>query len=365
VNSGHGESAQSRADPTGAEIREALGKVLSTEPFPGSERRSTLLRHLVEAAISGRAADLKEYAIGLAVFGKGPDYDPRVDPIVRVEIGRLRQKLRAYYETIGAGDSVRIELPKGGYQMRFVRSAAPPLRQSRAWIHSIAVAAGVSVAAGVAGWILHEKTQAGAAPIYQSGFEPPVYHPGRLIGQDGWFTGSYGGEANITVQPGIASTGHQAVQFTATGARYMTRAVRAGKVDNAKTVSISVDAQLSKSGTPSRWELITAWGGGADSKFLAFLGVTSSGELFVRQPGATMSTGIFLTRGVWNHFDLDFNFAANNIDASFNGRRIVSGFEFLKPPGGRRLSVVGFELGQETVGTDTAYFDNFSVRAVP
>lgn len=71
------------------------------------------LGYCVEAALKGECP--KEYAVGTAVFDRTPDYDPRVDPIVRVEARRLRAKLEEYYAGPGAGDEIVIELPKGGY----------------------------------------------------------------------------------------------------------------------------------------------------------------------------------------------------------------------------------------------------------
>ena len=73
------------------------------------------LRFAVEHALCGRADDLKEYVIGVEVFDRSAEYDPRVDPIVRVEARRLRSKLKAYYEGEGSGDSVVIEFLSGSY----------------------------------------------------------------------------------------------------------------------------------------------------------------------------------------------------------------------------------------------------------
>jgi hypothetical protein len=65
--------------------------------------------------LDGRGEGLKEYLIGVGVFGKGPGFDPRLDSAVRVEARRLRGKLEEYYQRDGASDAVRIRLPKGGY----------------------------------------------------------------------------------------------------------------------------------------------------------------------------------------------------------------------------------------------------------
>jgi serine/threonine-protein kinase len=85
------------------------------------------LRFAVEHALCGRADDLKEYVIGVEVFDRSAEYDPRVDPIVRVEARRLRSKLKAYYEAEGAGEPVVIEFLSGSYAPQIHdRRSAPP-----------------------------------------------------------------------------------------------------------------------------------------------------------------------------------------------------------------------------------------------
>lgn len=78
-----------------------------------------LLRFCVEHTVNGRAAELKESVLGGEVFDRGPGYDPRLDPIVRVEMRRLRSKLNAYYERT-PGAEFRIEFPTGSYAAHFV-----------------------------------------------------------------------------------------------------------------------------------------------------------------------------------------------------------------------------------------------------
>jgi len=73
------------------------------------------LRLAVEATLGQEQGKLKEYLIGVEVFDRNGHYDPRVDPIVRVEARRLRSKLAQYYETEGRNDPVVIAFPKGGY----------------------------------------------------------------------------------------------------------------------------------------------------------------------------------------------------------------------------------------------------------
>src|SRR5689334_3000750 len=76
------------------------------------------LRLTVERALAGNADELKEYLIGVEVFDRPATYDPRVDPIVRVEARRLRSKLKSYYEGDGRDDPVVFELLTGTYAPR-------------------------------------------------------------------------------------------------------------------------------------------------------------------------------------------------------------------------------------------------------
>jgi serine/threonine-protein kinase len=69
--------------------------------------------------MAGRSDEIKQYLLGIHVFDRRPDYDPGLDPIVRVEARRLRSKLETYYQTAGRNARVRIELPKGAYIPRF------------------------------------------------------------------------------------------------------------------------------------------------------------------------------------------------------------------------------------------------------
>lgn len=108
-------------DPSAADVRAALDRVLGAGGFANADRLSRLLRYLVEETLSGRAERLKEYVVGVEVFDRPDGYDPRTDSIVRVEARRLRAKLEEYYRGSGAADDVLIEIPRGGYTPVFRR----------------------------------------------------------------------------------------------------------------------------------------------------------------------------------------------------------------------------------------------------
>lgn len=100
-------------------IRAQVDRLLQSKTFETSEAHRRLLHYLSEETLAGRADRLKEYTVGLEAFGKPATYDPRQDSIVRLQVGRLRQKLLAYYEAEGAEDPVYICVPKGGYKLSF------------------------------------------------------------------------------------------------------------------------------------------------------------------------------------------------------------------------------------------------------
>src|SRR3954469_1744986 len=99
------------------EIRTALDRVLQSETFRASSSLRRLLAFLGDKLLAGEADQLKEYSIGIDCLGKSPDYDPRQDPGVRIQTGRLREKLAAYYRDEGKRDPVFIDLPKGHFKL--------------------------------------------------------------------------------------------------------------------------------------------------------------------------------------------------------------------------------------------------------
>ena len=108
------------------DIRAELDRILASKGFATAGRLSKLLRYVVEKTLAGETDQLKEYAVGVEVFDRDEQYDPRLDSIVRVEAGRLRTKLDEYYSGDGAASPLRISLPKGGYSAQFTRAGTSP-----------------------------------------------------------------------------------------------------------------------------------------------------------------------------------------------------------------------------------------------
>ena len=85
---------------------EQLERILASATFQQVDRLKRFLSFIVTEALAGRGDQLKEYVIGVQVFGKESSFDPRADPIVRVQARRLRTRLMRYYREEGRPDEL-------------------------------------------------------------------------------------------------------------------------------------------------------------------------------------------------------------------------------------------------------------------
>src|ERR1051326_5352161 len=94
-------------------IRRHLRELLASDAFAASTKLSRFLEFTVEQTLAGNGEALKEYRIGVEIYGRPPDYDPRTDPIIRVEARRLRARLQQFYGTRAHPTAATGEYPKG------------------------------------------------------------------------------------------------------------------------------------------------------------------------------------------------------------------------------------------------------------
>lgn len=106
-------------------IMAELDRVTASNAFRLADRQRSFLRYVVTETIQKRAERLKEYVIGIEVFGRPASFDPRLDSIVRTEAHKLRGKLVKYFETEGKTDPIKIELPRGKYIPDFSNAEVP------------------------------------------------------------------------------------------------------------------------------------------------------------------------------------------------------------------------------------------------
>jgi len=100
-------------------VRAQLNRILMSPTFVDAGRASAFLRFIVELALDGRTNEIKESVIAVEVLGRSSSFDSKTDPIVRVEAGRLRDRLHEYYHGHGSADDLLISVPRGGYLPAF------------------------------------------------------------------------------------------------------------------------------------------------------------------------------------------------------------------------------------------------------
>src|ERR1041385_5340867 len=136
------------------DVQAQIEKILSSDLFANADNLSRFLRFIVDQTLEGHGEPLKEYRIGVEVFGRGERFDPKEDTIVRVQARNLRAKLASYYGSVGINDPVVVELPKGTYAPLFrrVQPVRNDQRERRRFAHYVGLILVLAVAAGVYWW---------------------------------------------------------------------------------------------------------------------------------------------------------------------------------------------------------------------
>jgi Tol biopolymer transport system component len=211
-------------------VTEHLDRVLQSNVFRAAGRSSTLLRFLVEQTLNGHADRLKDYTLGSEALGRGDDFDPRTDPIARVEASRLRSRLELYYATEGAAEPVVITLPKGSYVPLF--EVRPPAQNQpsaaglrhRPGLVTLGVLGLVAIAGAVV--VFWQSTPPSPAERRLEITTPPTTDPVSLaLSPDGEkivFVASAGGSPRLWLRPltgpstsarPLAGTDHASLPF--------------------------------------------------------------------------------------------------------------------------------------------------------
>lgn len=105
--------------PNEGEVREQVDRIVSSPSFLPSRRLIDFLQYVTNKALAGEASAIKQYTIGVEVYKRNADFDPKTNPLVRIEARRLRRVLQRYYNTQGKRDRILIEIPRGTYAPLF------------------------------------------------------------------------------------------------------------------------------------------------------------------------------------------------------------------------------------------------------
>ena len=101
--------------PSAVLIHEQLKRLVTHSLFTNSKRYPVLLTYVVEQMLLGNASELKERTIGVEAFGREPEYDVNLDPVVRTTAAEVRKRLSQYYYNPDHAEELVIELPVGSY----------------------------------------------------------------------------------------------------------------------------------------------------------------------------------------------------------------------------------------------------------
>ena len=118
-------AATQRDAPSAEQCQQQVHRIIHSTTFRNALTLQQLFQFVADKAIAGTTEGLKEYTIGVEAFGRKQDFDPKTDTIVRVQIHRLRVKLKEYYDAEGSHDPILIEIPKGHYLPSFESATAP------------------------------------------------------------------------------------------------------------------------------------------------------------------------------------------------------------------------------------------------
>lgn len=116
-------------------VRDHCDQLLCSPHFDASERSRQFLQFVIAEALAGRGDSLNQTSIAMAVFGRDSTFDAVMDPIVRVQAGRLRRSLERFYLLTGSTNSFRIELAKGKYAPSFVEAAVEDFSEPTLDVH--------------------------------------------------------------------------------------------------------------------------------------------------------------------------------------------------------------------------------------
>ena len=115
-----------------ADQREEVQRILRSAQFRRAPKLQRFLELVCDYHFQGRSAEINEFAIATQAFGKGPDFEPSEDSLVRVQAREIRRRLREYYQSEGKASRLILDIPIGHYAPVFTSldAVAPTARRA-------------------------------------------------------------------------------------------------------------------------------------------------------------------------------------------------------------------------------------------
>ncbi len=149
------ESSDAKA-PDEEIVLESLEKICKSQEISGSQRLQDFLTYVVTETLEGRGGQIFGKTIAEDVYKRPPSSGADSSNLVRVDAGRLRRALEAYYNGDGVTDRIRFVIDPGQYAVRFeTRFQTPPERTGNRRTFLIgALVCLVLLVGGVLGYVL-------------------------------------------------------------------------------------------------------------------------------------------------------------------------------------------------------------------
>src|ERR1700675_4843977 len=117
ILSRHGLQPRRTGPPNG--LDELITQVVESDTFRSAPMMRTLLLYLWKH----QGEPISEYAIAVDALGRSPEFDPKTDSTVRVQVARLRAKLKEFYEIAGDSFPMRLSITLGRHELQWTYQA--------------------------------------------------------------------------------------------------------------------------------------------------------------------------------------------------------------------------------------------------
>lgn len=101
-----------------ARHEQLLHRILASRHFAHAESLKRILRYIIAKSKEGESS-IREYDVAVQALGRPRSFDPKSDPIVRVSVAGIRQRLQSYFESEGSKETRRLEIPEGQFRATF------------------------------------------------------------------------------------------------------------------------------------------------------------------------------------------------------------------------------------------------------
>ena len=100
-------------------LKKAISKqielIVESKDFKAKPQQIAFLKFILNQTLAGKGREINDYSVAVEVFGRGQDFDQRIDPIVSIQADMLRRTLARYYHNTGKNDPIRIDIPNSTY----------------------------------------------------------------------------------------------------------------------------------------------------------------------------------------------------------------------------------------------------------